>query len=292
MTSIVTWSRGARLQTLPTALAPVLLGWGVALTSGGVSWWRPLLALGICVALVVGVNYANDYSDGVRGTDDDRVGPLRLVASASVPPRLVRRAAWVSFAVALVFAAVAGALTTAWAVPVVAICVLAAWFYTGGSHPYGYSGFGEISVFVFFGGVGVLGTQYLAQESITVTGVVAAVAVGSFCSAVLVINNLRDIDTDRQAGKMTASVRLGASRTAVLYVTLVAVPYVCTALLALRTPTVALAWATLPMAVWAAHSVITQKAPAESVFTLKATVLALFAWSVLAFVGLAAAGHS
>ncbi|WP_235737473.1 1,4-dihydroxy-2-naphthoate polyprenyltransferase [Nocardioides alcanivorans] len=220
------WIAGARPRTLPAALAPVLAGTGVAAHHGDEVWWKALLALVVSLALQVGVNYANDYSDGIRGTDEDRVGPLRLVGSGLVEPGLVKRAAFLSFGVAAVAGLVLAATTAWWLVAVGAVCVVAAWFYTGGSKPYGYLGLGEVMVFVFFGLVAVMGTTYVQTESsaseVVIQSLWASVPIGALACAVLVGNNLRDIWTDTESGKLTLAVRLGEQRTRLFFAGLVA----------------------------------------------------------------------
>ncbi len=215
------WLAGARPRTLPAAVAPVLAGTGVAAYDDQAVWWKAALALVVSLALQVGVNYANDYSDGIRGTDADRVGPLRLVGSGLASPSVVKAAAMVAFGVAAVAGLVLAATTAWWLVLVGAVSVAAAWFYTGGSKPYGYLGLGEVMVFVFFGLVAVLGTQFVQAEELTMAGVYAACGIGALACAILVANNLRDIPTDQVAGKMTLAVRLGDTRTRALYVFLV-----------------------------------------------------------------------
>ncbi|GEP33728.1 1,4-dihydroxy-2-naphthoate octaprenyltransferase [Nocardioides szechwanensis] len=220
------WIAGARPRTLPAAVAPVLAGTGVAAYDGawddwqGV-WWKALLALVVSLALQVAVNYANDYSDGIRGTDDDRVGPMRLVGSGAASPGAVKRAAFLAFAVAGAAGLVLAATTAWWLVAVGAVAVLAAWFYTGGSTPYGYLGLGEVMVFVFFGLVAVVGTTYVQTESWLWPALYAGIGIGALACAILVVNNLRDIPTDTVAGKRTLAVRLGEQRTRALYLLLV-----------------------------------------------------------------------
>ncbi|MDT7711841.1 MAG: 1,4-dihydroxy-2-naphthoate polyprenyltransferase [Pseudonocardiales bacterium] len=234
MASAAQWIDGARPRTLPNSIAPVLAGWGAAAALGPPHWspshWaRALLALVVALALQIGVNYANDYSDGIRGTDDVRVGPMRLVGSGAAAPAAVRTAAVASFAIAgvagLVLVALAGQW---WLLALGGACVVAAWSYTGGPYPYGYSALGELAVFVFFGLVAVLGTQYVVGGQITLTGGLAAVSVGAMSAAVLVANNLRDIPTDSIAAKRTLAVRLGDQRTRMLYTLLVSAPFVVT----------------------------------------------------------------
>ena len=220
MASAADWVAGARPRTLPAAVSPVLAGTAVALYDDGAVWWKAVLALVVSLALQVGVNYANDYSDGIRGTDADRVGPMRLVGSGTASPGAVKRAAFAAFGVAAVAGVVLAATTAWWLVAVGAICVLAAWFYTGGSKPYGYLGLGEVMVFCFFGLVAVIGTAYVQTETWQLSALYAAVGIGALACAILVANNLRDIPTDRVAGKMTLAVRLGDDRTRGLYVLL------------------------------------------------------------------------
>jgi 1,4-dihydroxy-2-naphthoate octaprenyltransferase len=204
----------------------VLAGTAIAVYDDAAVWWKALLALVVALALQVGVNYANDYSDGIRGTDADRVGPLRLVGSGTASPGAVRRAAFLAFGVAGVAGLVLAATTAWWLVVVGALCVLAAWFYTGGSKPYGYLGLGEVMVFVFFGLVAVVGTTYVQTQEWQAAAWYAAVGIGAIACAILVANNLRDIPTDRGAGKITLAVRLGDARTRLCYVLLMLVALV------------------------------------------------------------------
>jgi len=215
------WVAGARPRTLPAAISPVLAGTGVAAYDDDAVWWKAMLALVVALALQVGVNYANDYSDGIRGTDSERVGPMRLVGSGVASPAAVRRAAFLAFGVAAVAGLVLAATTAWWLVVVGALCVVAAWFYTGGSKPYGYLGLGEVMVFVFFGLVAVIGTAYVQTQAWQAAAVSAAVGIGAIACAILVANNLRDIPTDRESGKITLAVRLGDERTRLLYVLLI-----------------------------------------------------------------------
>ncbi|MCC5951133.1 MAG: 1,4-dihydroxy-2-naphthoate polyprenyltransferase [Acidimicrobiia bacterium] len=221
------WLAGARPQTLPAAAVPVLVGTAVAVPTGpGVTPWRFAAALVVAVAIQVGTNFANDYSDGERGTDGaDRVGPLRLVGSGLVPARAVKLAAIGSFAVAGVAGFALAAAVSWWLLAVGAVCFAAGWLYTGGPRPYGYAGFGEVFVFVFFGLVATVGSNFVQEESIRVLAVLAAVPVGLLATALLVVNNLRDIPGDTVAGKRTLAVRLGDQRTRWLYVALMVGPY-------------------------------------------------------------------
>jgi len=203
------WVEGARPRTLPAAVSPVLAGTGVAVGEQGFIWWKALLALGVSLALQVGVNYANDYSDGVRGTDAQRVGPLRLVGSGSVPAGRVKAAALGFLGLGGLLGFVLAATTSWWLLTIGALALIAAWTYTGGPNPYGYRALGEVSVFLFFGLVAVLGTAFVQTESISPAAVAAAIGVGSLACAILVANNLRDIPTDRASGKRTLAVLLG-----------------------------------------------------------------------------------
>ena len=215
------WIVGARVRTLPAAVVPVAVGAAVAVGEPDVRWWRVVLAGVVSVMLQVGVNYANDYSDGIRGTDDARVGPARLVGGGLASARSVKIAALSSFLVAAVFGLILTIVTSPWLLVVGVASILAGWFYTGGKHPYGYLGFGELFVFVFFGLVATVGTTYVLAERITALAWQLGVAVGALACALLVTNNLRDIPTDREVGKKTLAVRLGDARTRSLFVALV-----------------------------------------------------------------------
>jgi 1,4-dihydroxy-2-naphthoate polyprenyltransferase len=241
------WVAGARPRTLPAAVAPVLVGTGAAVDP---SVPRALLAMVVALALQVAVNYANDYSDGVRGTDADRVGPLRLVGSGVASPPAVKRAALVAFGVAAVAGLVLSLLTTLWLVAVGAVCIAAAWAYTGTSRPYGYRGLGEVSVFVFFGLVAVTGTAYVQGGRVPAAAVLGGVAMGALACAILVVNNLRDLPTDAVAGKRTLAVRLGDGGTRSLYAALVGVGLLAPVAVAAveRTPAPLLALLAVPLA--------------------------------------------
>lgn len=227
----------ARPHTWPNAIAPVVAGTGAAWWQESASWWRALLALVVAWALIVGVNYANDYSDGIRGTDDDRSGPLRLTGSGLARPAAVKRAAFGAFGVAGVAGVVLSLASAWWLIAVGLACVAGAWYYTGGKNPYGYRGLGEVAVFVFFGLVAVLGTEFTQASRVSWVGVVCAVSLGALSSAVNLANNLRDIPTDQEAGKLTLAVRLGDAGSRRLFQGLLAVPAVAS---------VALIWAGWP----------------------------------------------
>ncbi|HWJ81932.1 MAG TPA: 1,4-dihydroxy-2-naphthoate polyprenyltransferase [Nocardioides sp.] len=281
------WLAGARPRTLPAAVSPVLAGTGVAVYDDAAVWWKAGLALVVSLALQVAVNYANDYSDGIRGTDADRVGPLRLVGSGVATPGAVKRAAFLAFGVAGVAGLVLAATTAWWLVAVGLVSVLAAWFYTGGSKPYGYLGLGEVMVFVFFGLVAVLGTTYVQTEEWSWAALAAAVGVGALACAILVANNLRDIPTDRVAGKMTLAVRLGDRGTRLWYAALVLLAAgALVALAALTTWWALLGLAFAAPAVPALRTVLGGTTGRGLVPVLQGTGLAELAWAFAAAAGL------
>jgi 1,4-dihydroxy-2-naphthoate octaprenyltransferase len=219
----------------------------VAHGQGHVVWWRAAAALVVALAVQVGTNYANDYADGVRGADDARVGPVRLVASGLATATDVRGAAVISFGVAAVAGLALAASTTPWLIAVGAACFAAGWLYTGGPRPYGYAGLGEVFVFVFFGLVAVVGSAYVHLEKVTRLGVAAAVPVGLLATALLVVNNLRDIPSDMVAGKRTLAVRLGDPATRALYTACLLLPFAALVALAAERPWAVLALAALPL---------------------------------------------
>ncbi|HVT69469.1 MAG TPA: 1,4-dihydroxy-2-naphthoate polyprenyltransferase [Trebonia sp.] len=245
------WVAGARPRTLPAAVVPVLIGSGVAAGYDRFSWWRAVLALLVALALQVGVNYANDYSDGVRGTDaaGRRAGPMRLVGSGTAAPKTVKLAAFACFGLACCLGLVLAAVTSWWIVAVGALCVLAAWFYTGGSRPYGYRGLGEVSVFVFFGLAAVAGTAFVQMGRLSWLGLAAAVPAGLLSCALLMVNNLRDIGSDATSGKRTLAVRIGDARARATYLAFLLVPFLLAALLAVYRPFTLLALLALPLAI-------------------------------------------
>jgi 1,4-dihydroxy-2-naphthoate octaprenyltransferase len=242
------WLGGTRPRTLPAAVVPVLIGSGVALGYDRFSWWRALLALVVALALQVGVNFANDYSDGVRGSDERRVGPVRLVAAGLAPPRQVLLAAFGCFLVAGLAGLALAAVTSWWLVAVGAACIAAAWFYTGGPRPYGYNGLGEVFVFAFFGVVAVAGTAYVQMSAFSWLGLAASVPAGLLACALLMVNNLRDIGTDTVASKRTLAVRLGDARSRVAYVLMLLAPFGIAALLAFFRPLTLVTAVALPLA--------------------------------------------
>jgi 1,4-dihydroxy-2-naphthoate octaprenyltransferase len=277
--SFAQWVEGARPRTLPNAIAPVIAGTGAAAWLDGAVWWKALLALVVAVAMIVGVNYANDYSDGVRGTDDVRAGPLRLVGSRLATPRSVLSAAVVSFAVAALAGLVLSVVSAPWLIVLGGVCIAGAWLYTGGSKPYGYLGLGEAAVFLFFGLVAVLGTQYTQALWIDWVGFVLAVGVGSLSSAVLVANNLRDIPTDKESEKITLAVRLGDARTRLLYQALLGAVAVATLVLMLATPWCAVGLVAAPLA-WRASGPVRKGGVGKQLIpVLRDTGLTMLVWS-------------
>lgn len=288
MASLSEWIEGARPRTLPNAVAPVVAGVGAAIALDAFSWWRSALALLVSLSLIVGVNYANDYSDGIRGTDENRVGPLRLVGSKVAAPKAVLTAALVSLGLAgvlgLVLVAVSGHW---WLLGMGALCILGAWFYTGGKKPYGYYGFGEIAVFVFFGLAGVLGTVYVQAGRVSWAALACAVAVGCFSTAVLTANNLRDIPTDIESGKRTLATRMGDQGTRRLYLALIAVPYVLAIVMGFVTRSLAaLPLLSAPMLFGSVSAIRHNATGRDLIPALRDTGLAMLAWAALAAVGL------
>jgi 1,4-dihydroxy-2-naphthoate octaprenyltransferase len=244
------WIAGTRPRTLPAAIVPVMIGSGVAAGYGGFSPGRGALALIVALSLQVGVNYSNDYSDGIRDTDavGKRVGPMRLVGSGLAAPRHVMLAAFACFAVAGAAGLALAALTSWWLVPVGVCCVLGAWCYTGGPRPYGYMGLGEVAVFVFFGVVAVTGAAFVEMRHVTWLGLLASVPAGLLSCGLLMINNLRDIRSDPLSGKRTLAVRIGDRRSRTVYALFVLVPFVLAVALAFARPYTLLTLLALPFA--------------------------------------------
>lgn len=241
------WVAGARPRTLPAAIAPVAAGTGAAAIEDAVVPGKALLCLALALALQVGVNYANDYADGIRGTDDDRVGPIRLVGSGLAAPATVRAAAVGALALAAVIGLALTATSSWWLLLVGAAALAAAWGYTGGSRPYGYRALGELSVFVFFGLVAVVGTTFVQVGRITAVSVAAGIGVGALACAILVANNLRDIETDGPAGKRTLAVLLGDRGTRRLYAALVVLAFAVLGVVAASYPWVLLGLVAAPV---------------------------------------------
>jgi len=242
------WLAGTRPRTLPAAVVPVLIGTGVAIGYGRFSAWRAVLALIVALFLQIGVNYANDYSDGIRGSDERRVGPTRLVAAGLAPSRQVLAAAFACFFCACAAGLVLAIFTSWWLIGVGAAAVVAAWFYTGGSHPYGYRGLGEVAVFTFFGLAAVAGTAYVQMDRLSWLGLIAALPAGLLSCALLMINNLRDIGSDADVGKRTLAVRLGDPRSRAMYITCLLLPFVIALAVTPARPLTAVTLLALPLA--------------------------------------------
>lgn len=278
------WVGGARIRTLPLAIAPVLLGTAAAHAAAGFEGWhwvRALLCLAIALGLQIGVNYANDYSDGVRGTDDYRVGPSRLTGSGAAKPKTVLAVALVFFAIAAIAGVTVVILSQHyWLLAIGAVCVLAAWFYTGGKHPYGYYGLGELFVFVFFGIVATAGTTYVQVGTVNLESWIAGVAAGSLASAVLMANNLRDLEQDRRAGKRTLSVLIGSLASRILFTVLILLPFAILIFFVLFYLHAYLVYFALLLAIPAAIIVITGKTPPEFLLALKLTSLTALVFGV------------
>jgi 1,4-dihydroxy-2-naphthoate polyprenyltransferase len=288
MATVGQWIEGARLRTLPNAVAPVIVGSGAAAAVDGLVWWRAGLALFVSLALIIGVNYANDYADGVRGTDRVRVGPVRLVGSGLASPAAVKRAAIGALAVATVAGLVLVIGSRQWLMLLVgALCLPAAWFYTGGRRPYGYRALGELAVFVFFGPVAVLGTLYVQTGQVNGTAIGCSFAVGAFSAAVLVANNLRDIPTDTESGKRTLAVLLGDRDSRLLYLALVTVPFVLTILLGLRVTAALAGLLALPLLIPAVRRIRRGYSGRRLIRVLRDTALAMLAWSIATALALA-----
>ena len=286
------WVQGARPRTLPAAVAPVLVGTGAAYAIGSGDSGYALLALMVSLSLQVGVNFANDYSDGIRGTDADRVGPVRLVGQQLARPGDVRLAATLSFAAAALVGLALVALSGAFVMLALgAASIAAAWYYTGGKRPYGYSGLGEVFVFVFFGLVATLGTTYTQALTLSVPAIAGAVGVGALASAILVANNLRDIPSDREHGKRTLAVRLGDARTRQLYAGLLLVAFACVLVAGAINRSALIALLSLVLAVPLVRRVRGGDLGRDLVPVLSGTGRLELVYGVLLAIGLAAAPH-
>jgi 1,4-dihydroxy-2-naphthoate polyprenyltransferase len=284
------WIAGARPRTLPAALAPVLVGTGAAAALDGADLPAALLALVVALALQVAVNYANDYSDGKRGTDADRVGPMRLVGSGAAAPRQVLIAAGLAFAAAAIAGLALAALSSWWLVAVGAICIAAAWAYTGGPFPYGYRALGEVFVFIFFGPVAVVGTTYVQTDTLPALAFAVAVPIGLLIVAILVVNNLRDIDGDALVGKRTLAVLLGDRATRLGYVGLLVVAFATILAVGVTRPWVLIGLLAVPLAVPPARTVLGGGRGPALIAALQGTGLLTLATGILLGAGLALSG--
>lgn len=284
---IALWIEGARLRTLPLAIAPVAAGYGAAAAVQSAKPGLGVLALAVALFLQIGVNFANDYSDGIRGTDSKRVGPLRLTGSGSIKPAAVKRAAFLFFALAGL-AGLAIVLITGiwWLIGVGALAIIAAWFYTGGKRPYGYAALGDLAVFIFFGLVATIGTSYIQLGYLDDNSVVAAIATGSFAAAVLMVNNIRDIDLDRHVGKKTFAVLVGKKWAKAIFVFEIWLPLAILVFFVLGYPATFFAWVSLFLVAPATLIVITAKTPKELILVLKITSIAALVYGVLLGYGL------
>ncbi|MDE2592067.1 MAG: 1,4-dihydroxy-2-naphthoate polyprenyltransferase [Actinomycetales bacterium] len=266
------WIAGARLRTLPLAIAPVAIGVGAAATVQAFSLTLSLLALAVALLLQIGVNFANDYSDGIRGTDDFRVGPMRLTGSKAVPAKQVKFAAFTAFALAGLAGLAIVLITQIWWFLVVgAVAIVAAWFYTGGKRPYGYAGLGEVVVFIFFGPVAAMGTAYIQIGSFDGNSLLGGIAAGSWAAAVLMVNNIRDIKQDALSGKRTLAVKLGERWSKVLYCLLVVIPFPILVPFLLLYPATWIAWLSVLFAFPLVLIVSTAKSVPELLLALKLT---------------------
>jgi 1,4-dihydroxy-2-naphthoate polyprenyltransferase len=284
------WVAGARPRTLPAALAPVLVGTGAAAALDGFRLVPALLALLVALALQVAVNYANDYSDGRRGTDADRVGPMRLVGSGAAPAKQVLLAAAVACGVAALAGLALAALSSWWLVAVGAVCIVAAWTYTGGPVPYGYRALGEVFVFVFFGPVAVVGTTFAQTLAVEGLAVAASVPVGLLIVAILVVNNLRDIDGDAAVGKRTLAVLLGDRATRFFFAALLVVPFGVIAAIGVVRPWALLGLLAAPLAVPPVRTVLRGARGPALIGALQGAGLLTLATGVLFALGLALSG--
>jgi 1,4-dihydroxy-2-naphthoate octaprenyltransferase len=282
------WVEGARLRTLPLAVSPIAIGAGAAAAAKSFDLTLSLLALAVALFLQIGVNFANDYSDGIRGTDEHRVGPLRLTGSKSVRPQAVKVAAFLFFGLAAISGLAIVLLTQQWWFIAVGIAaIVAAWFYTGGKSPYGYSGLGEIAVFVFFGLVATYGTAYIQIRAFDLNALLGSLAAGFFASAVLMVNNIRDLDTDAKVGKRTLAVKVGKKRAKAIYFAMIWLPMLILAPYPFIYPATIFAWGSVLLVLPATLIVATAKTPRELILALKLTSFASLGYAVLFGLGLA-----
>jgi 1,4-dihydroxy-2-naphthoate octaprenyltransferase len=289
MSSLKLWVEGARLRTLPLAISPIAIGSGAAAAAQSLNLGLSFLALAVALFLQIGVNFANDYSDGIRGTDEHRVGPLRLTGSKSVRPQAVKFAAFLFFALAALAGLIIVLLTQQWwFIAVGAAAIVAAWFYTGGKSPYGYSGLGEIAVFIFFGLVATYGTAFIQIRAFDLNALLGSIAAGFFASAVLMVNNIRDIETDTKVGKRTLAVKVGKKWAKAIYFAMLWLPMLILAPYPFLFPATILAWASVLLVLPATLIVATAKTPKELILALKLTSFASLSYAVLFGLGLAA----
>ena len=276
------WILGARPRTLPAAIAPVVVA--TALVGNDFNWFRAALALKVAVWLQIGVNFANDYSDGVKGTDEDRVGPIRLVGSGLATAKSVKAAAFISFGIASIAGTWLALLTSPLLIVVGVLSIAAAWGYTGGKNPYGYRGLGELSVFLFFGVIATMGTYYAQTEEITLLSFIVSIPMGALSCAILAINNLRDRPKDELVGKLTVAVRIGDRKARVMYVALLALAHI--AAIATLIPTTLLTLVALPITLSISRQVLSGISGKELIPVLGKTAKLQMIFSILLAVGL------
>ena len=277
------WIQGARPRTLPAAIAPVVIA--SALAGSDFNWFRALLALKVGVWLQIGVNFANDYSDGVKGTDESRIGPIRLVASGLASAKAVKNAAFLSFFIASIAGLWLSLLTSPILILVGVLAIAAAWGYTGGKNPYGYNGFGEVSVFTFFGLVATIGTYYVQTEEITLLSFIVAIPMGALACAILAVNNIRDRAQDELAGKRTLAVRLGDVTARRVYVSLLVIAHL--AAIATLIPTALLTLLAVPMSYSISKSVLSGISGKDLIPTLGRTGKLQLVFAILFALGIA-----
>jgi len=277
------WIQGARPRTLPAAIAPVVIA--SALAGPDFNWFRALLALKVGVWLQIGVNFANDYSDGVKGTDENRIGPIRLVASGLASAKAVKNAAFLSFFIASIAGLWLSLLTSPILILVGVLAIAAAWGYTGGKNPYGYNGFGEVSVFTFFGLVATIGTYYVQTEKITLLSFIVAIPMGTLACAILAVNNIRDRAQDELAGKRTLAVRLGDVTARRVYVSLLVIAHL--AAIATLIPTALLTLLAVPMSYSISKSVLSGISGKDLIPTLGRTGKLQLVFAILFALGIA-----
>ena len=286
MTTPGQWVAGARPKTLGAAISPVLVGTGAGSLDGGLVWTRAAAAAVVALALQIGVNFANDYSDGVRGTDAERRGPLRLTATGLATPTAVRNAAAISFGFAALVGAVLSLVVNPWLLLIGAASILAAVTYTGGPRPYGYVGLGEVMVLVFFGFVATVGSAYVQHATLPGVAWVAALATGLPACGILLTNNVRDVDSDRVTGKRTVAVRIGAPRARRLYVVCIAGSMLAVVGCAAFVPSALLALVAFPLAVAPVRAMLTRHDPPGLIAALVGTARFQLALAVLLAIGL------
>ena len=287
MTSVSLWVQGARPRTLGAAIAPVLVGTSAAVAEAdGIIWWRAACALVVALALQVGVNYANDYSDGVRGTDKDRKGPVRLTATGLATPAAVKRAAFLSFGVAAVVGLVLSLVVNPWLLLVGLAAIGAAWLYTGGPKPYGYLGLGEVMVLVFFGFVATVGSAYVQIKDVPAAAWWGSLVVGLLACAILLANNVRDIPTDAVTGKRTLAVRVGATTARRMFVACYVGAFASVVIIGISQPWALLGLLALPLAIMPVRTILTRSDPPSLVAVLVATSKVEVVVAVLVSVGL------